>query len=354
MSRSSGAPKLSDVAGAAGVSVSTVSKVLNETGRVSDSTRARVRETAERLNFQPNALAQSFASGKSNLVAILAEDASELFSAVVIRGAEERLAKHGLGSLVLDFHEDRSRLAAEIRRLNARRVDAILVVGTGPGHPHPSISHEATAPVAYAFCASDSPADAAFLPDDFGAGKLAAEHLLSIGRRHIAHIGEGAELGAAERTRGFTAALESAGHALAHPPVLGDWSKEWGYTAMSQLLDSGHPIDAVFCANDPIAYGAYVALRTRGRAVPGDVAIIGHDHFLPEPKWRRTEFLTTIDPNLEDLGNSAAGFLIDPASTPSGVHPTPPTLVVGHTTNGVREPRLSFIDELVAVVDHVT
>jgi LacI family transcriptional regulator len=350
------ATTLADVAAAAGVSLSTASKVLNGTGRASDETRARIRETAERLDFRPNALARSFANGQSELVGILIEDGSEVFSGMVLRGAERRLAAAGLATLVLDSQEDRRLRSQQVRALDARRVDAVLVIGSGPDYPYPSITHEISCPVAYAFCTSDAATDRSFLPDDYGAGRLAAEHLLSLGRTRIAHITEGTEYGSAQRSRGFTDTIAAAGLQLVTgAPLMGDWSKEWGFRAATELIDRGAPFDAVFCANDPIAYGAFAGFRSRGVRVPEDVALIGHDHFLQEPKWRRSEFLTTIDPDLGALGGAAAEFLIDPSVPVSaGTSAITPTLYVGRTTViPDDEAARSKTDDLLAVVDHL-
>ncbi|MFC4138340.1 MULTISPECIES: LacI family DNA-binding transcriptional regulator [unclassified Microbacterium] len=350
------ATTLADVAAAAGVSLSTASKVLNGTGRASEETRARVRETAERLDFRPNALARSFASGQSELVGILIEDASEIFSSMVLRGAERRLAAAGLATLILDAQEDRRLRSQQVRALDARRVDAVLVIGSGPDYPYPSITHEISCPVAYAFCTSDAATDRAFLPDDRGAGRIAAEHLISLGHTRIAHITEGSEYGSAERSRGFLEALADAGlQPATGAPIAGDWSKEWGFRAASDLIDSGAEFDAIFCANDPIAYGAFAALRSRGLRVPEDVALVGHDHFLQEPKWRRSEFLTTIDPDLTGLGSTAAEFLIDPsAASDTGTSTITPMLYVGRTTVAPTDgPPRTNADDLLAVIDHL-
>ncbi|MEU7003645.1 LacI family DNA-binding transcriptional regulator [Nonomuraea sp. NPDC046570] len=339
---------LADVAAAAGVSVSLVSKVLNNTGRASEETRQRILDAAERLDFRPNALAKSFAQGRSELVGIIIEDASEIFSSMVLRGAERRLALGGLATLVCDAAESDQRRSQFVRALDARHVDAVLVIGSGPSGPYPSISDRLSCPVAYAFCESDNPADASFLPDDYGAGRLAAEHLLSLGRTKIAHIAEGSERGAELRTRGFVETLAAAGQPV--EPLYGDWSKAWGLQAVNQLIEAGTEFDAIFCANDFIAYGAYVGLRAHGIRVPEEVALVGHDHFSMDPPQRRTGFLTTIDPNLPALGDAAAQYLISPG-TAGDERAIAPKLFVGRTTVG--DPAgvdlttlLEFIDQL--------
>ncbi|WP_051751890.1 LacI family DNA-binding transcriptional regulator [Streptosporangium amethystogenes] len=339
------AATLADVAAAAGVSVSLVSKVLSNTGRASEETRRRIFDAVERLDFQPNALAKSFARGRSELVGILIEDASEIFSSMVLRGAERRLATGGLATLVCDAAESDQRRSQFVRALEARHVDAVLVIGSGPSGLYPSISDRLSCPVAYAFCESDNPADASFLPDDYGAGRLAAEHLLSLGRTKIAHIAEGSERGAELRTRGFVETLAAAGQPL--EPLYGDWSKAWGLQAVNQLIEAGTEFDAIFCANDFIAYGAYVGLRAHGMRIPEDVALVGHDHFSMDPPERRSGFLTSIDPNLPALGNAAAQHLISPGMAGDFA----PKLFVGRTTAGGQASAdlttlLEFIDQL--------
>lgn len=332
-------PTLHDVARAAGVSTSTASRVLNGTGRASSQTRARVLETAERLNFRPDALARFFATGKSSTIGLLSRTEPGSFTMPVLIGAQHALGSHDLAALMYYSNRQTARFEEDLHKLQARRVDGVIFFGNSPDETYPSISSAIPAPVVYVFARSDDVRDISLVPDGLMAGRLAGEHLVGLGRRHIAHITAGAHVRAViERAAGLCSVLESAGLALAlGRPLYGNWLHHWGFTATQEILASGSPIDAIFCANDQIALGAHRALQTAGVHVPDDIAIIGYDHWsrlhgAPDP------FLTTIDPNLSDLGSEAVDYLIGAIDgEPSGgLHTHPCILVPGYSTLGPR------------------
>lgn len=311
---------LRDVAAVVGVSVPTVSKVLNGSGRVSPETRARIIEAAERLDFRPNALAQFFALGRSFSVGVLAQKASGTFSMPVITGIVHELSTHDVATLVYDDENDPSLRAENVRKLKARKVDGVLIVGDGTDSPVPSISHMLSAPQVHVFGVTDNPKDATFLPNDAMAGRLAGEHLIAQGRTRIAHVT--ADPGfrtVRERHHGLMQALSDAGLPLAlGAPLYGTWHRTWGYEAGLHIRDRIAEIDAVFCGNDFIAQGLGRALTAAGIRIPEDVALVGYDN------WSffgggEDRYLTTVDPGHVELGRSAARHLLDS---------------VGHTVEG--------------------
>ncbi len=330
------AVSLRDVAAVAGVSVSTASKVLRGQGKASESTRQRILAAAERLDFQPNALGQFLARGRSATIGILAENAPGAFTMPILTGATTALGERDLSVLVYDWHLDRTVLAATVRKLKARKIDGLLVIGDGTGSDMHSISEGFAVPVVYVFGVSDDPQDPSFMHDGRLAGRLAGEHLLAAGRTRIAHISAAAsDLSAAARAEGLREVLDDAGRRLVlGAPLAGDWTREWGIRAARRLLDSGEPFDGVFCGNDAIAEGVEEVLREAGRRVPEDVAIVGMDNvtgLMGQPDGR----LTTIDPHLTRLGEVAARYLadgIDGGELVGGVHTVPCTLIPGEST----------------------
>jgi LacI family transcriptional regulator len=330
------ASTLRDVADGAGVSLSTASKVLNGTGRAGPATRDRIFATAERLDFRPDALAKFFATGKSYTVGVLSDEEPRGFAMPVLIGAQKALGQRDLAALTYyadatdpDSHRE------HIRKLRARRVDGVLAVGGTPDVTVPSLRAGFTAPIVYAFLRSNRPDDIVVVPDGEMAGRLAAEHLLSIGRRRVAHVtGEKSHPAVQDRLRGLTRTLFAAGCALAlDEPIYGDWSRDWGYDAAQRVLASIDRVDAIFCGNDKIALGLREALREVGVRVPDDVALVGYDN------WSRLSddrdcSLTTIDPNLQNLGAVAVEHLVramDGRGVP-GLHATPCTLIPGGST----------------------
>jgi LacI family transcriptional regulator len=322
--------RLSDIAAIAGVSLSTASKALNGGDRISEETRARVREIAERLDFQPNALARSFALGRSRTIGILTYRAASTFAGPVLIGAVLQLGELQQASLVFD--EDLlvpREITTSIRALQARRIDGLLVVGDGHERVSPSVTHHFGAPVTYAFAASDHPQDVVYLPDNEGAGRLATRHLIERGRTRIAHItGNATSIAVRLRERGMRAELKAAGLKQAAPTRFGTWASDAGADAMSELLDSGAEIDAVFCGNDHIGLGVLGVCRARGLRVPDDVAVVGVDNWEGVVLDQSTRRLTTVDLELQRLGRRAAVDVLAPDRTP-GQHLVPPTLVLG-------------------------
>ncbi|SEE95037.1 LacI family DNA-binding transcriptional regulator [Ruania alba] len=319
---------LSDVAAAAGVSLSTASKALNGGGRISAATRVRIAQTAERLDFRPNALAQSFALGRSRTIGLLTQNAVGTWSGPILVGVTSFLGRHEQAALHYDAHFDIATLNANVRKLLARQIDGVLIIGEGPEHVLRSVTHEFSVPVAYAFASTDDDGDATFLPDGEMIGRVAAEHLLEIGCRTIAHIGVDVNVPATERTRGFHEALADAGvQAVGTQVSGGDWTAAWGRAAVTRLLEDGTDFDGLFCANDQIAEGAEEILLARGLSVPSDVAIVGVDNWDGVVARRRTH-LTTVDPQLAAVGAAAAEYVIEGRDDP-GVHRLPVRLVVG-------------------------
>ncbi len=328
---------LKDVAAVAGVSVSTASRVLNGTGRVSEETRERILLAARRLRFQPNALARSFATGRSLTVGILAKSALSTFTMPVLIGATAVLGAEDLAALTYNMSVSRAKQDEQLAKLLSRHVDGILVIGDGMRERTRSVTANFTVPVVYVFGPSDDDDDVVFVPDNRQAGRLAGEHLLSLGRRHIAHITASADAAADERAAGLHEVLAAAGVELVGgAPLRGDWTTEWGTHAMRRLLESGQRVDGVFCGDDWIALGASAALRDAGLRTPDDVALIGFDN-IGTLVDRPAHLLSTIDPQLSELGEAAALHLLDAmrgGPVLSGHQLLPCVLVPGESTIG--------------------
>jgi len=322
--------RLADVAAVAGVSLATASKALSGNDRVSEATRARVRAAADRLDFRPNALAQSFASGRSRTIGVLTHRAAATFSRPVVMGAVLEFGERGQAVLVLDGEIQAHReMSNSIRTLRDRRVDGLLVVGDGHEHVSPSLTHHFDVPVTYVFTAPDSPEDSVYLPDNEQAGYLATRHLIDTGRTRILHLtADATSLAVQRRERGMRRALSEAGLPLAGAVRYGAWSREWGAAAMEAVLDERIDFDAVFCGNDHIGFGAIDVCEARGVGVPGDVAVVGVDNWEGIVYDQDVRRLTTIDLELMRLGRLAAADVIG-ADRRSGERFQPPTLVLG-------------------------
>jgi LacI family transcriptional regulator len=329
------------VAARAGVSIATVSKAINGRAQVRAETRRRVLEAAEELGFRPNDLARSLLSGQTRTVGLLTSDSVGRFGIPVLLGAEDAFGAGEMAVLLCDARGDAIREQYHLRTLLGRRVDGLIVVGQSTD-PRPSLSRDLGVPVVYAYAPSEDPDDVSFVPDDVGGARLAIRHLLTLGRRRIAHItGPTHYQAARERVEGVYGALEEAGLELSGEPLYGAWSQRWGRQAAEIVFRADPKLDAVMCGNDQIAAGFIEAARERGRRVPDDVAVIGYDNWEVLSTESRPP-LTTIDMNLESLGRTAAQHLfsaIDGKATPeehrrqgrhysSGVHRMPCRVII--------------------------
>jgi LacI family transcriptional regulator len=317
-----------DVAAAAGVSVGTASKALNGQGKLRPETRERVADTAQRLGFAPNVLAQALLSGRTYTVGLITTDSFGRFSIPVMLGAEDALGTGQMSVFMCDARDDPQRERRYIDMLSGRRVDGLIITGRRI-EPRPPVAAGPGIPVVYAMTQPADGSAPAILPDDEGGGRLASTHLLSAGRQRIAHVtGPERFLSARKRAAGHSAALREAGAGSA-PIRYGHWSEQWGREAALGLLRDFPGTDAIFCGSDQIARGVVDTLRAAGRRIPDDVAVVGFDNWEPMALGAQPP-LTSIDMCLEDVGRTAAEHLLSAiAEEPTeGVHTVPTRLVV--------------------------
>jgi LacI family transcriptional regulator len=306
-----GAPTIRDVARAAGVSVGTASKALNDRGRLRAETRERVRREAERLEFRPNDLIKSLLRGRTFTVGLITTDYFGRFNMPVIAGIEDALGAAEILVFVCNVRDDPERERKVLSALLAKKVDGIIVMGRRIDTRPPIGVSRAGPPVIYAFSRVSEPDALCLLPDDAQGARLATERLLAVGRRRLAHVTGPADREAAVlRQQGMTEFLAARGIDLPAERVLyGEWSEGWGREAAGALWEADPEIDGIFCGSDIIARGVVDGLRERGRGIPHDVAVVGFDNWEIIATGARPP-LTSIDMNLHDLGRDAARRLL--------------------------------------------
>ena len=321
-----------DVARIAGVSIGTASKALNENGRLTAETRAKVLAAARTIGYHPNDLALSLHRTRSMTVGIISSDSFGRFTLPIVEALEQQLADQGIAIFMCNATDDPARERQHLDALLGKRIDGLVVTSRRADERPPVGPLPAGMPVIYVYTRPDDHSALALIPDDGGGARLAVEHLLSLGRRRIAHI-TGPERFEAVRLRneGYRAALESAG--LTPRPtdyISGNWSEACGRDAIGRLFDgNAAPPDAIFCGNDQIARGAADALRERGVDVPREVAIVGFDNWNIMTEAARPQ-LSSIDMNLSELGREAGRHLLAmiAGERESGTRRLPCTLVV--------------------------
>jgi LacI family transcriptional regulator len=302
---------VSDVAALAGVSPGTVSKALNGRGQLRAETRRRVIDAAEELGFSPNLVARGLIAGRTYTVGVLTTDSFGRFTIPVVLGAEDAMGAGEMAVLLCDGRGDPIREQHYVRTLLARRVDGIIVTGRS-SDPRPPLGRDLPVPVVYALARSQDPDDVSIVHDDEQGAALGTEHLLSTGRRRIAHLTGAAHHAATQhRAAGVARALAEAGEAMVlGRPLVGQWSERWGREATVQLLRSGEAFDGVVAGSDQVARGVASALRDAGRRVPEEVGVVGFDNWDVMVEGSRPP-LTTVDPNLTELGHVAASTLLE-------------------------------------------
>jgi LacI family transcriptional regulator len=325
------APRISDVAVLAGVSVGTASKALNGRGQLREQTRARVRAAAEQLGFEPNTVARSLLAGRTYTVGLITTDHYGRFSIPLMRGAEDVLGAGQMAAFMCESREDPIREQHYVRTLLSRRVDGLIVAGRRTDARPPLADHHLAIPVVYAFAPSADPADCSVVSDEAAGARAAVEHLLETGRRRIAHVtGPSGHHSAVVRAEAFEATLAAHGLQPAGGSVLfGAWSEIWGRQAARVLLSADADVDAVFCGSDQVARGVADGLREGGARLPEDVALVGVDNWEALAVNSRPP-LTTVDLNLELVGRTAGKLLLQAidGQSSAGTHVIQPRLVV--------------------------
>jgi LacI family transcriptional regulator len=331
------------IAGELGVSVMTVSKVLNNHGDISEATRDRVLAKIEELGYQRNAVARSLTLRRSHTIGIVIPDLMHSFFVEIIAGIEPVASARGYGLLLCSSCEDPTKERAELEMLRSRQVDGIVLASTD-GSANEDLLRQLTGigTAIVMIDRDDNPKVECHrvLTDDERVGTLATLHLLDGGHKAVAHI-RGANIAhARRREKGWRDALTSRGIEV-RPEWCVDagFMESDGYRAMKKLLGVRPRVDGVFAANDPAAIGAMKAIWEAGLRVPDDIAVVGvgdiaHGDLLKVP-------LTTVSWSRKEQGFNAAELLLngldrgDHKDAPRRVV-IPPHLVVRESSGAVR------------------
>ncbi|MDG2224259.1 MAG: LacI family DNA-binding transcriptional regulator [Rubripirellula sp.] len=300
---------IQDIARVAGVSKSTVSRVLNRTAAVAPEKRKAVVEATERLGFSPNVVARSLANGRSMTIGVLTQLIGSPFYDAISQGVIAGLADSGYSPLFADGQWQESKQVDAIAALVGRRVDGVVLIGGGVSSDE--ISRQCSG-LPTVLVARNLPNDRhhCIFMDNVSGGHLATKYLLQQGHRQIAIIrGLEHHPDAVDRFAGYQQAFNEAG--LTPDPKLiveGDFSAESGIRAVNELLSREQAFTAIFAANDLTAFGARLALDQHGLQVPGDVSLIGFDDQLESAYV--TPPLTTVRQPAREMGSHASEAIL--------------------------------------------
>jgi len=322
-----------------GVSVVTVSKVLHNHADISQETRNRVLRRMKEVNYQPNLSARALSTGRTSLVGLIVPDLVHPFFAQVAKGISARLGAQGYSLIIASSEENPQLERREVDQMMARGVDALILASTESGST--SLVKLTERGVPFVLLDRKIPGFPAHFVgiDDVMAGSLATQHLIDIGCKTIAHVAGSAVSTAIDRQAGYSATLAKHGMNLPQDYIVrhgggDDAGDKSGYGAMKQLLRLNPRPDGVFCCNDPLAMGAFRAIREAGLDVPKDIAVVGcgnvhYDDLLRVP-------LTSLDQDAAGLGESVARLALNIIKKKNGSPPVsvllPTRLVVRAST----------------------
>jgi LacI family transcriptional regulator len=305
-----------EIARMCGVSTQTVSRVINKRPDVSPRTRRAIEAAIAETGFQPSAVARSLVHRRSQTLGVVVAGLRYFGVAQTLNGITEEAQAAGYGLLLKEIDSaERVDIAPVMEFMVAHRVEGIIFAVPQIGANIATVRDQlpgASPPMVF-LKSEASPAFSTIGIDNFGGAQLATRHLLSLGRRHIAHVaGPGPWREARDRRDGWHAAVEAAG--LEPGPVtVGTWSAESGVTAFDAILERAPATDAIFVANDQMALGVLRAAHARGIRVPDDVAVVGFDGL--EEGAQFTPSLTTIVQPLRELGELGVRELLASTET---------------------------------------
>jgi DNA-binding LacI/PurR family transcriptional regulator len=301
------APNIRDVARAAGVSYQTVSRVLNDSPSLRPETRQRVLEAIDELGYRPNQAARALVTSRSGIIGVLVASRAAAYGIqTVLYEIEDAARDAGYRAAIVTCLSDDRSVQEAVDQLVDQAAEAIVVVA-----PQARVFDLLAAnPVRIPVVLLDSERRDeihSVSVDQYEGARLATRHLIELGHRRIVHLaGPQDWIEADARMRGYLREVAE-NELMVRPPVLGDWTAEFGYRAGRELLNR-EDFTAVFCSNDQMALGLLHAFREVGLRVPAEVSVVGFDD-IPEAAhyWPP---LTTIRQDFAEIGRRAVGSLL--------------------------------------------
>ena len=318
---------IKDVARLAGVSISTVSNVLNSTKFVSEELRAKVLFAAKELNYEANPIAHSMKNKQSKTIGIITANMCDLFYPYIVRAIDEVLSSHGYNIIIFDSHSNGDIFSTihnekrGFKKLIANKVDGIIFTSSVPEN----LENAYFKSIRKLIAASSKKIElisilrnftkhgvTSVFTDTFSASSAAVEHLFSEGCKNIGHItGPDYLKVSSDRLHAFKSVIKAHGIPYDEEKMVafGDFTHQSGYMNTKSLLKLNPSIDGIFAANDQMAVGVLKALSEAGKKIPHDIKVIGYDNAfissILEPS------LSTVDVDKIAIGQKAATVLLE-------------------------------------------
>lgn len=298
-----------DIAREAGVSIATVSKVINDKGKISQERRREIVAIMERLKYQPSVIASALTGKHTYTIGLLIPDIANPFFGEVARAVEDRGHLLGYSVIICSTDNKDERIEQYISMLKQKRVDGIMI---GTGIENTDILRNLSSSMPIVVIGREVPGVPlhTVVADDWDGGRLAAEHLLSLGHRRLAILSENSSISSSrERVRGFMMKLKEEGLEITDDLVrLCKHRMEDGKREAAELLARDDRPTALFCCNDLLAVGALQAAKEAGVRVPSELSIVSFDNTIlasvTDPP------LTSIAQSMEQLGAVAVDLLL--------------------------------------------
>jgi DNA-binding LacI/PurR family transcriptional regulator len=327
------APVMRDVARLAGVSHQTVSRVLNGEESVRPAVRQRVEAAIAQLGYRRNASARALASRRTMNLGVLSTGTSQYGPSQTLFAIADTARLAGYATVLITLTDTgRPAMRAAFEQLTRDLVDGIIVLAPLAAAANAAESIDVDVPLVMFEPGLDNGTTMISVDEGLGA-RLATRHLLDLGHRTVHHVsGPDGWLGSLARVNGWREEVSAAGR-VAPPPLVGDWTAGSGYEA-GRAIAQDPDVTALFVANDQMALGVLAALADAGRAVPGDVSVVGFDD-TPESALFRPA-LTTVALDFAEVGRRCVRRLLQLVAGGSPLEPDPPIrpqLVVRESTS---------------------
>ena len=301
------APNIRDVARLAGVSYQTVSRVLNDSPSIKESTKQRVLDVITEIGYRPNQAARALVTSKSRTIGVLSSQTSHYGPTTSITAIEHAAREAGYRLSITNISSsDYTSIKAGLDYLLSQSIEALVVIA--PQVRVFEVIKDLAISVPFVTLQStDLDSSHSLSVDQVAGARMATRHLIELGHTEIMHIsGPQDWIEAEARMQGFLDAINGA-DLRTRAPILGDWTAHFGYYAGIELLRM-RDFTAVFAGNDQMALGFMHACREMGLSIPGDMSVVGFDdipeaaHFFPP--------LTTVRQNFADVGRRAVSLLL--------------------------------------------
>ena len=302
---------IKDIARYSGVSVSTVSRVLNKKPDVNSETELRVNKAIKKLGYSPSSVARGLVLKRSNVLGFVVPDITNPNFPELARGVVERARQYGYSVIFFDTNHDNKVEKEAINLLRSKQVDGIIVSFSEANQEELNKLQDENVPAVQIYRKSPKSLISTIAIDNIDSAYQAVTYLISLGHRRIGHLTTGTStLSGSERLEGYKKAYNESGLAYREEWIFaGSHCSDTGYKGMKAFLDQKERVTAVFASHDLMAVGAYEAVFEKGLTIPGDISIMGHDNIevsrLVHPR------LSTIDTFKGKLGQAGVELLME-------------------------------------------